>query len=124
MERTTGIPRNYPFKTQVKVVNACTMLHNFIMMRNPNSDKLYQCHHRELVNNENNNDDIHVDDVVDGESERKYAYRFRDAIAEEMWSATTNRRYRLLSNINILLFIAEIYFFGNPFGLLVLNNLI
>ena len=84
----TSIPRNYHFKIQVKIVNACAMLHNFIMMTNPSSDKLYRRHHQELLNHENNNDD----NDVDGESKSQYAHRLRDAIVEEMWSATTNKR--------------------------------
>eukprot|EP00268_Persea_americana_P061746 TRINITY_DN7834_c1_g1_i3.p1 TRINITY_DN7834_c1_g1~~TRINITY_DN7834_c1_g1_i3.p1 ORF type:complete len:206 (-),score=18.04 TRINITY_DN7834_c1_g1_i3:371-988(-) len=55
----THIPRNYPVKTQAKIVNACAVIHNFIMMRNPNNDELCQCHYHEVINidQEDNEDD-------------------------------------------------------------------
>eukprot|EP00268_Persea_americana_P062054 TRINITY_DN7919_c0_g3_i2.p1 TRINITY_DN7919_c0_g3~~TRINITY_DN7919_c0_g3_i2.p1 ORF type:complete len:124 (-),score=6.75 TRINITY_DN7919_c0_g3_i2:598-969(-) len=58
----THMPRNYPIKTQVKIVNACTILHYFIMSRNPSTDILYDCHRRETIS-------IDVDDNDDREGE-------------------------------------------------------
>ncbi|XXG63016.1 hypothetical protein AAC387_Pa05g1290 [Persea americana] len=89
----THMPRNYPIKTQVKIVNACAVLHNFIISRNPSTDILYDRHRRETIS-------IDVDDNDDREgetneeSDSQYAYRLRDMIALDMWNANANRRAR------------------------------
>ena len=56
------MPRNYPIKTQAKIVNACAILHNFIMSKNPSTDILYDRHRRETIS-------IDVDDNNDLEGE-------------------------------------------------------
>lgn len=89
----THMPRNYPIKTQVKIVNACAVLHNFIMSRNPSTDILYDRHRRETISIDvDNNDDREGE--TNEESDSQYAYRLRDTIALEMWNANANRRSR------------------------------
>ncbi|RWR73126.1 putative nuclease HARBI1 [Cinnamomum micranthum f. kanehirae] len=85
----THIPRNYPVKTQAKIVNACAVIHNFIMMRNPNNDELCQRHYHEVINIDQEDNE---DDAVEDESDSQYAYRLRDIIASDMWNASANRR--------------------------------
>ncbi|RWR97224.1 putative nuclease HARBI1 [Cinnamomum micranthum f. kanehirae] len=72
----THIPQNYTIKTQVKIVDACAVLHNFIMKRS--------------LNNDDRQDD-HQDEANNEESDSQYAYRLQDAMALEMWDANANR---------------------------------
>ncbi|RWR94997.1 putative nuclease HARBI1 [Cinnamomum micranthum f. kanehirae] len=85
----THIPRNYPVKTQAKIVNACAVIHTFIMMRNPNNDELCQRHYHEVIYIDQEDNE---DDAVEDESGSQYAYRLRDTIASDMWNASANRR--------------------------------
>ncbi|RWR73165.1 putative nuclease HARBI1 [Cinnamomum micranthum f. kanehirae] len=65
------------------------VIHNFIMMRNPNNDELCQRHYHEVINIDQEDNE---DDAVEDESDSQYAYRLRDIIASDMWNASANRR--------------------------------
>eukprot|EP00268_Persea_americana_P062056 TRINITY_DN7919_c0_g3_i5.p1 TRINITY_DN7919_c0_g3~~TRINITY_DN7919_c0_g3_i5.p1 ORF type:complete len:203 (-),score=33.88 TRINITY_DN7919_c0_g3_i5:273-881(-) len=90
----THIPRNYPIKTQVKIVNACAVLHNFIMKRSPSTDELYEHHRHERIFIDDEDNDDRQDEANNEASDSQYAYRLREAMALEMWDANANRRAR------------------------------
>ncbi|XXG73622.1 hypothetical protein AAC387_Pa07g2509 [Persea americana] len=90
----THIPRNYPIKTQVKIVNACAVLHNFIMKRSPSTDELYERHRHERIFIDDEDNDDRQDEANNEASDSQYAYRLREAMALEMWDANANRRAR------------------------------
>lgn len=87
LSRKGGIP--YPYKTQVKIVMACCIIHNFIRKVNQ-PDQLFDLYeHGETPTNVDNGDQevrgqTREDDRVAGE-------RIRGAIAQQLW---TNHQQR------------------------------
>ncbi|RWR73107.1 L10-interacting MYB domain-containing-like protein isoform X2 [Cinnamomum micranthum f. kanehirae] len=62
--------------------------------RSPRTDELYECHRRERIFIEDEDNDDRSDETNNEEFDSQYAYRLQDAMALEMWDANANRRAR------------------------------
>ncbi|RWR83784.1 putative nuclease HARBI1 [Cinnamomum micranthum f. kanehirae] len=89
-------PPRYPIKTQVKIVVACCVVHNFIHRWNIDDELI-----REALNemmeeadlNDEQNHDIE-EDIVAGPSDadRQFMIDFRENLSKDMWEARGGRR--------------------------------
>ncbi|VAH71312.1 unnamed protein product [Triticum turgidum subsp. durum] len=87
LSRKGGIP--YPYRTQVKIVMACCIIHNFIRKVN-HPDELFELY--EHGKTEQNTD--HGDQQVHGQArkdDRVAGERVRAAIAQELWTKHQQR---------------------------------
>ena len=83
---------NYPFPTQVDIVLACTVLHNFIALEDPDDDILNEnVEIDEDTGEETNEDDSNVVDYTQSRTQREDRdvrnewKELRDQIAWAMW---------------------------------------
>ena len=86
----------YPIKTQVKIIVACCVLHNFIHQWNV-EDELFEAAWNEMMEEDDRADEQYQDSEEDNvagpsDADNQFMIDFREQISKDMWQARVRGR--------------------------------